>query len=270
MPGDVTAGLFLLERLMSTTTVLMPKATAVWMVEETALTFDQIAAFCGLHPLEVQGIANEEVAKGIRGVDPIAGGFLSREEIEKGEADQNYVLKPLEQKRIEGLEPNKKRKGARYTPIARRGDRPDAIAWFLRNHPEVPDSQIVKLIGTTKKTIEEVRGRTHWNANSIKPVDPVSIGLCSQIELDAVVGKAAADKARDDAKRAKAKGGASLMPATETVDPAAYARANAPKAETHEEDELDPDAMEDGFLPEDDTIEADAFDTADDDDDEDN
>lgn len=204
------------------TTVLMPKATAVWLIEETALSFDQIASFCELHPLEVAGIANEEVAKGIRGVDPIAAGFLSREEIAKGESDGAYRLKAAEQKKIEL--PERKRKGARYIPTIRRGDRPDAIAWFLRNHPEVSDAQIVKLIGTTKSTIEQVRTRTHWNAANIKPVDPVSLGLCSQIELDDVVRKAADSKAKDDAKRKKSDDGPGLRPASETVDPEAYQR----------------------------------------------
>lgn len=184
-----------------TANVLMPKATAVWLIENTSLAFKQIADFCGLHPLEVQGIANEDVAKGIRGVDPIAGGFLSREEIARGEADETYTLKPLEQKRIDL--PQVKKRGARYTPIARRQDRPDAIQWFLKNHPEVPDSKIVKLIGTTKATIEQVRNRTHWNSSQIKPVDPVTIGLCSQIELDAVVAEAAAARARAEARSAK-------------------------------------------------------------------
>jgi hypothetical protein len=204
-----------------TANVLMPKATAVWLIENTSLSFDQIAAFCGLHPLEVQGIANEDVAKGIRGVDPIAGGFLSREEIAKGEADENYRLKALEQKRIEL--PQTKRRGARYTPIARRQDRPDAIAWFLKNHPEVPDSKIVKLIGTTKSTIDQVRNRTHWNAQNIKPVDPVTLGLCSQIELDAVVADAAAAKARAEARARKAEA-KTLKAAQETVPPETYER----------------------------------------------
>jgi uncharacterized protein len=204
------------------TTVLMPKATAVWLIEETALSFDQIAAFCELHPLEVAGIANEEVAKGIRGVDPIAAGFLSREEIAKGEADASYRLHAAEQKKIDL--PERKRKGARYIPTIRRGDRPDAIAWFLRNHPEVSDAQIVKLIGTTKSTIEQVRTRAHWNATNIKPVDPVSLGLCSQIELDDVVRKAADAKAKDDMKRKRADDGPGLKPASESVDPAAYDR----------------------------------------------
>lgn len=184
------------------TIILMPKATAVWLIENTSLTFDQVAAFCALHPLEVQGIANEDVAKGIRGVDPIAGGVLSREEIAKGEADSAHRLEALEQKRVDL--PQVKKRGARYTPIARRGDRPDAIAWFLKNHAEVADSKIIKLIGTTKSTIEQVRHRTHWNSSQIKPVDPVTIGLCTQIELDAIVTEAAAAKARADARVAKA------------------------------------------------------------------
>jgi uncharacterized protein len=202
-----------------TANVLMPKATAVWLIENTSLGFGQIAEFCGLHPLEVQGIANEDVAKGIRGVDPIAGGFLSREEIAKGEADEGYKLKPLEQKRIDL--PQVKKRGARYTPIARRQDRPDAIAWFLKNHPEVPDSKIVKLIGTTKSTIDQVRNRTHWNSSQIKPVDPVTIGLCTQIELDAVVSDAAAAKARSDARRAKEEA-KTLKTAQETVPAETY------------------------------------------------
>ena len=205
------------------TVVLMPKATAVWLIENTSLGFGQIAEFCGLHPLEVQGIANEDVAKGIRGVDPIAGGFLSREEIAKGEAKAGHKLQPLEQKRIDL--PQVKKKGARYTPVARRGDRPDAIAWFLKNHPEVADSKIVKLIGTTKSTIEQVRNRTHWNAPQIKPVDPVTIGLCTQIELDGVVSEAAAAKARADARAAKA-AGKSLKTAQETVPPETYEQAS--------------------------------------------
>jgi len=196
-------------------TVLMPKATAVWLIENTALTFEQIGGFCGLHPLEVQGIANEEVARGIRGVDPISGGSLSREEIAKGEANPDYRMKALEQRRLDI--PERKRKGARFVPVARRQDRPDAIAWFVRNHPEVTDAQIVKLIGTTKSTIESVRSRTHWNSNLIKPVDPVSLGLCSQIELDAVVVKAAEAKARSDGRKRPLDDGPGLRPAAETT-----------------------------------------------------
>ena len=204
-----------------TANVLMPKATAVWLIENTSLAFTQIAEFCGLHPLEVQGIANEDVAKGIRGVDPIAGGFLSREEIARGESEDSYTLQPLEQKRID-LPQVKKRTG-RYTPIARRQDRPDAIAWFLKNHPEVPDSKVVKLIGTTKATIDQVRNRQHWNSNNIKPVDPVSLGLCSQIELDAIVSEAAVTRARAEARVAKAEA-KTLKTAQETVPPETYAQ----------------------------------------------
>ncbi len=201
--------------------ILMPKATAVWLIENTSLAFDQIAAFCSLHPLEVQGIANEDVAKGIRGVDPIAGGVLTREEIGKGEADAGYRLQALEQKRVDL--PQVKKRGARYTPIARRSDRPDAIQWFLKHHPEVPDAKIVKLIGTTKSTIEQVRTRSHWNSPQIKPVDPVTIGLCTQIELDAIVSEAAAAKARADLRAAKAEA-KTLKTAQETVPAESYER----------------------------------------------
>lgn len=213
--------------------VLMPQATAVWLLEETSLTFEQIADFCSLHPLQVAAIANEEVAKGIRGVDPIASGFLSREEIERGEKNAEYRLKALEQRRVDL--PPVKRKGGRFVPVARRNDRPDAIAWFLRNHPEVPDSQIVRLLGTTKSTIEQVRTRSHWNSNNIKPVDPVSLGLCSQIELDDAVQKAA-DAVAKEARRAGGAGGPSLRPAQETVDESAYARGGAAEAEDEDED----------------------------------
>lgn len=209
--------------------VLMPKATAVWLLEETSLTFQQIADFCGLHHLEVAGIANEEVARGIRGVDPIAGGFLAREEIERGEKDEAYKLKPMEQKRIDVPQP--KRRGGRFTPIALRQYRPDAVAWFLRHHPEVPDSQIAKLLGTTKSTIEQVRNRTHWNAPNIKPTDPVSLGLCSQIELDAVVARHAGARPRP------VEDGPSLRPASETVAADAYSREGRAASDHDADDE---------------------------------
>ncbi|MEN9856578.1 MAG: hypothetical protein RL186_536 [Pseudomonadota bacterium] len=174
--------------------ILMPKATAVWLIDNTGLTFDQIAAFCGLHPLEVRGIADGDVAAGVRGLDPIANAQLSREEIAKGEADPSYQIKQVEGRKLD-LPPVKKR-GGRYTPVARRQDRPDAIAWFLRNHPEISDAQMGKLIGTTKSTIDSVRLRTHWNSSQIKPVDPVTIGLCTQIELDAAVKASASRRAK--------------------------------------------------------------------------
>jgi len=179
--------------------ILYPKATAVWMVENTSLTFEQIADFCGLHPLEVNGIADGEVARDIRGADPIANGQLTREELDRASADPAYRMRAQVSKHAELLKPQKK--GPRYTPVSRRQDRPDAIAWFVRNHPEVTDAQISKILGTTKATIDQVRTRSHWNIANIKPVDPVSLGLCGQLELDALVAKAAEKKAKDDARR---------------------------------------------------------------------
>jgi len=194
--------------------ILMPKATAVWLVDNTSLTFEQIADFCGLHPLEVKGIADGEVARDIRGADPIANGQLSREELDKAQANPNYRMVALVSRHAELLKPSKK--APRYTPVSRRQDRPDAIAWFIRNHPEVPDSQISKLLGTTKSTIDHVRNRTHWNAANIKPVDPVTLGLVSQLELDDVVRKAADKKSKEDARRGVTAEGPSLRPAAET------------------------------------------------------
>ncbi|MDI7773836.1 cell cycle transcriptional regulator TrcR [Asticcacaulis sp. EMRT-3] len=173
--------------------ILMPKATAVWLVDNTSLSFEQIADFCGLHLLEVKGIADGEVARDIRGADPIANGQLTRTELDKAEASKTYMMKPLVSRHAELLKPV--RKAPRYTPVSRRQDRPDAIKWFTKNHPEITDAQISKLLGTTKSTIEQVRNNTHWNSANIKPVDPVTLGLIGQIELDAAVRKAA------DAKR---------------------------------------------------------------------
>ena len=197
------------------TDVLMPKATAVWLVDNTSLTFDQIADFCELHPLEVKGIADGEVARDIRGADPIANGQLSREELDAAEKDAAYRLKAQKSRHAELLKPVKK--GPRYTPVSRRQDRPDAIAWFLRNHPEVPDSQLSRLLGTTKATIDQVRNRSHWNSANIKPVDPVTLGLSTQMELDALVRKAADKRAKEAAKRGEVEPeGATLRPASET------------------------------------------------------
>jgi len=168
-------------------TLLMPKATAVWLVDNTALSFDQIAQFCRLHPLEVSAIADGESAQGIKGMDPVMTGQLSREEIARGEADPNYKLKLSEPKvRV----PESKRKGPRYTPLSKRQDRPNAILWLVRNHPELKDAQISRLVGTTKSTIEQIRNRTHWNAANLVPMDPVTLGLCSQIDLDIEVQRA--------------------------------------------------------------------------------
>ncbi len=197
-----------------TDTILMPKATAVWLVDNTSLTFEQIADFCGLHPLEVKGIADGEVARDIRGADPIANGQLNREELDSAQSNPAYMMKAQKSRHAELLKPQKK--APRYTPVSRRQDRPDAIAWFLRSHPEVSDAQISKLLGTTKATIDQVRSRSHWNSSNIKPVDPVSLGLVMQLELDAVVRKAADKKAKEDAKNGIVPEGPSLRPAAET------------------------------------------------------
>jgi hypothetical protein len=197
------------------TDILMPKATAVWLVDNTSLTFDQIADFCGLHPLEVKGIADGEVARDIRGADPIANGQLSREELDRAEKDSKYRMKAQKSRHAELLKPIKK--GPRYTPVSRRQDRPDAIAWFLRNHPEVADSQIARILGTTKATIDSVRTKQHWNSPNIKPVDPVTLGLVTQLELDEVVRKAADKKAKEDARKGIVQPeGPTLRPASET------------------------------------------------------
>lgn len=172
---------------------LMPKATAVWLIENTSLTFEQIAEFCGLHKLEIQGIADGEVASGIQGLDPVANSQLTKEEIELAQQDPKRRLRML----VQDLpKPSKRSKGPRYTPVAKRQDKPDAIAWLLRNHPELKDSQIVKLIGTTKATIQSIRDRSHWNASHIRPKDPVLLGLCTQSELNAAIEKAKKEAAR--------------------------------------------------------------------------
>jgi uncharacterized protein len=166
---------------------LMPKATAVWLIENTTLNFEQIADFCGLHPLEVQGIADDEVAIGIVGQDPTGNGQLTREEIARCEKDPASRLKMLKQ---DIPMPAPRAKGPRYTPVSKRQDKPDAIAWLLRHHPELSDAQVSKLIGTTKQTIGAVRDRSHWNSPNLRPRDPVLLGLCSQGDLNAAVTKA--------------------------------------------------------------------------------
>jgi len=189
---------------------LMPKATAVWLVENTALSFDQVADFCKLHPLEVKAIADGDAAQGIKGLDPILTGQLTREEIEQGEADPNYKLKLLDPK--VRLPEAKRKKGPRYTPVSRRQDQTNAILWLVRNHPELKDSQIMRLVGTTKSTIQAIRERTHWNAPNLQPMDPVTLGLCSQIDLDLEVHRAAKEKPVDIMEQ-----GATLLPASETT-----------------------------------------------------
>lgn len=167
---------------------LMAKATAVWLVDNTTLSFKQIGDFCGLHELEVQGIADGDVAVGVKGYDPIASHQLDAEEIRKGEASPSYKLRLKHNPAAEGEE---KRRGPRYTPLSKRQDRPAAILWLVKFHPELADSQIAKLVGTTKPTIASIRERTHWNIQNIQPIDPVALGLCRQTELDAAVQKAA-------------------------------------------------------------------------------
>ena len=165
---------------------LMPHATASWLVDNTALSFEQIAEFCGLHILEVQAIADDTAGTKYTGRDPVRAHELSMEEIRKGEEDTEYTLKMLK-----GPDPVRRTKGPRYTPVSKRQDKPDGIAWILRHHPEVSDGAIGKLIGTTRTTIQAIRERTHWNISNIQPKDPVTLGLCSQRELDALVAKAA-------------------------------------------------------------------------------
>ena len=164
---------------------LMPHATAAWLVENTSLSFGQIADFCGLHILEVQAIADDTAATKLTGRDPIRAGELTQEEIEKGQADPDYVLQMFK-----APDPVRRTKGPRYTPVSKRQDKPDGIAWIIRNHPDVTDGQISKLIGTTRTTISAIRERSHWNMANIQPKDPVTLGLTTQRELDAAVAKA--------------------------------------------------------------------------------
>ncbi len=173
---------------------IMAKATAVWLVDNTTMSFKQIADFCGLHELEVQGIADGDVATGVKGFDPIANNQLTQDEIDAAEKDPMHKLKLKFNPAAVGEE---KRRGPRYTPLSKRQDRPASILWLVKFHPELTDGQIGKLVGTTKPTIQAIRERTHWNISNIQPIDPVALGLCKQSELDAAVQKAAAKKAAD-------------------------------------------------------------------------
>ena len=210
--------------------LLMPKATAVWLVDNTALSFEQIAQFCKLHPLEVKAIADGESAQGIKGLDPISTGQLSREEIARAEQNPNHKLKLSEPKvRV----PESKRKGPRYTPVSKRQDRPNAILWLVRNHPELKDAQISRLVGTTKSTIEQIRDRTHWNSTNLTPMDPVTLGLCSQIDLDLEVERASKGRPLPTA----AELGATLESAQETE------KLPFASNDREEEKEIDADAV---------------------------
>ncbi|MGR3434699.1 MAG: DUF1013 domain-containing protein [Shimia sp.] len=175
---------------------IMAKATAVWLVDNTTISFRQIADFVGLHELEVQGIADGDVAQGVKGFDPIANNQLTQEEIDKAEAQPAHKLRLKFYQAAVGEE---KRRGPRYTPLSKRQDRPAAILWLVKFHPELADAQISKLVGTTKPTITSIRERTHWNIQNIQPIDPVALGLCKQTELDAAVQKAAEKKAKEGA-----------------------------------------------------------------------
>ncbi|MBX9760209.1 MAG: DUF1013 domain-containing protein [Beijerinckiaceae bacterium] len=226
---------------------LMPKATAVWLVENTSLTFDQIADFCVLHPLEVKGIADGEVAAGIKGHDPITSGQLTRDEIARGEKSASHRLQLAKSKVT--LPEVKKARGPRYTPLSRRQDRPNAILWLVRNHPELKDAQIMRLVGTTKTTLQAVRDRTHWNSSGLSPLDPVTLGLCSQMDLDLEVGRANKDRPQQPDQ------GATLMPAEITTGPRSYeAEPEAPSADNvfarttpakrdDEDDDIDVDSV---------------------------
>ena len=195
---------------------LMPKATAVWLVDNTSLTFEQVAEFCGLHALEVKGIADGEVAQGIKGQDPVPSGQLTREEIERAEKDPDHSL-TMASSNVD-IHISRNKKGPRYTPLSRRQDRPNAILWLLKNHPEMKESQIIRLVGTTKSTIEAIRTRGHWNSSNLQPLDPVALALCTQIDLDAEVKKAAvrAEKERRAAGGEPTPEG-TLLPVSETV-----------------------------------------------------
>ncbi|MBN9437328.1 cell cycle transcriptional regulator TrcR [Bosea sp. (in: a-proteobacteria)] len=223
------------------TSPLMPKATAVWLVENTSLTFEQIAEFCKLHPLEVRGIADGEVAAGIKGLDPITSGQLTREELERAAKSPNHHLRLAERKvKVPEI---KRAKGPRYTPVSKRQDRPNAILWLLRNHPELKDAQIIRLVGTTKSTIAQIRDRTHWNTQTLTPVDPVSLGLSSQIDLDFEVARAAKDRPAALA----AETGSTLLSAEETTAPepvpASQPFADMSKPKREEEAAIDVDSV---------------------------
>ncbi len=216
-------------------TPLMPKATAVWLVDNTSLTFDQIADFCGLHALEVKGIADGEVSGGIKGMDPISSGQLTRKEIDKGQEKTTYRMKLLESSVKEVYQlGKKKRRGPRYTPVSRRQDRPNAILWLLQFHPELTENEIVKLVGTTKNTIQTIAGGKHWNSKSLEPIDPVTLALCTQTNLDKAVLKAG--------KRLKKEREAA------GIDPDAPVETLLPISQTVKGDVIDPAHLADSWM----------------------
>jgi len=210
---------------------LMPKATAVWLVENTTLTFDQIAEFCGVHKLEVQAIADGEVAIGINGMDPILSGQLTAEEIKRCEQDPRGRLKMV---KSDLPQPVTRSKGPRYTPVSKRADKPDAIAYLVKTYPELLDAQVARLLGTTKDTIAKVRDRTHWNSANIKPHNPVLSGLCKQSDLDAALKRAQRRVAREQKKA-----GIIAAPEAEAPQP----ENNAPDLGSQDQPDIDPETM---------------------------
>ena len=180
---------------------LMPKATAIWLVENTSLSFKQIANFCGMHELEIKGIADGEVGAGIKGLNPITNKQLTKEEIERCSNDTESNLQIIVNEVSTKTEQSKKKK--KYTPLSKRQDRPDAVYWLIRNHPELKDSQVARLVGSTKSTIDAIRNRTHWNMTNIRPQDPIGLGLCRQIELDEAIAKAERSLKRAEKKKEK-------------------------------------------------------------------
>jgi hypothetical protein len=208
----------------------MPKATAVWLIDHTKLTFDQVAEFCGLHKLEVQAIADGEVAISIVGLDPVFNGQLSPDEIKRCEADPRAKLKMIKSTLPQ---PVTRTKGARYTPVSKRGEKPDAIAYLIKNYPDLLDAQVARLLGTTKETIAKVRDRSHWNTTNIKPQNPVMLGLCKQADLDAAIKRAERRVIRKQGPQAKA----------QKQEPVADGFVQAPSSQQDEQPEIDHDAM---------------------------
>ena len=223
---------------------IMAKATAVWLVDNTTLTFRQVADFCGLHELEVQGIADGDVAAGVKGFDPVTNNQLDQSEIDKGEKSPLHKLKLKFYAAAVGEE---KRRGPRYTPLSKRQDRPASILWLVKFHPELSDGQVSKLVGTTKPTIQAIRERTHWNINNIQPIDPVALGLCKQSELDLAVQKANAKKAKeggvmsDDERRKLVSTEQSLGMDPEPKMPTAIAGLETFSLSAMDDDEKEPD-----------------------------
>jgi hypothetical protein len=223
---------------MATAAPLMPKATAVWLLDNTALSFDQIAEFCKLHPLEVKAIADGDSAQGIKGLDPVQTGQLTREQIAEAEKDHSKKLELSAPKvDLPGTTEGGK-KGPRYTPVSRRQDRPNAILWLVRNHPELKDAAIMRLVGTTKSTIQAIRERTHWNAQSLTPLDPVTLGLTSQLELDYEVNRANKEK-----PAAAPSTGGTLLPASETTKKEAEVATADPAEAEKKQGDLDVSAV---------------------------